>query len=59
MPLVKHGKITNDALVHVADDAEIPGDGFAQIRIRRGSEQLPFDLMLTRDCSGHFGKSFR
>jgi uncharacterized protein (DUF934 family) len=27
MPLVKHGKITNDTLVHVADDAEIPGEG--------------------------------
>jgi len=27
MPLVKHGKIASDALVHVADDAEIPGDG--------------------------------
>src|SRR3984957_7041756 len=27
MPLVKGGKITDDALVHVADDAEIPGEG--------------------------------
>ena len=27
MPLVKHGMITNDTLVHVADDAEIPGEG--------------------------------
>jgi uncharacterized protein (DUF934 family) len=27
MPLVKGGKIAADALVHVADDAEIPGDG--------------------------------
>src|SRR5258705_3106300 len=27
MPLVKGGKITSDTLVHVADDAEIPGDG--------------------------------
>ena len=27
MPLVKHGKITTDTFVHVADDAEIPGDG--------------------------------
>src|ERR1700692_4581766 len=27
MPLVKHGKITNDTLVHVADDGEIPGEG--------------------------------
>jgi uncharacterized protein (DUF934 family) len=27
MPLVKGGKITADAFVHVVDDAEIPGDG--------------------------------
>ena len=27
MPLVKGGKISDDAFVHVADDAEIPGDG--------------------------------
>jgi uncharacterized protein (DUF934 family) len=27
MPLVKAGKITTDAFVHVADDAEIPRDG--------------------------------
>jgi len=27
MPLVKGGKITADAFVHVTDDAEIPGDG--------------------------------
>ncbi|WP_375412751.1 DUF934 domain-containing protein [uncultured Bradyrhizobium sp.] len=27
MPLVKHGKITRDAFVHVDDAAEIPGDG--------------------------------
>ncbi|HWZ38543.1 MAG TPA: DUF934 domain-containing protein [Bradyrhizobium sp.] len=27
MPLVKDGKITDDAFVHVADDAEIPADG--------------------------------
>ena len=27
MPLVKNGKITGDEFVHVADDAEIPGDG--------------------------------
>jgi uncharacterized protein (DUF934 family) len=26
MPLVKNGKIAGDAFVHVADDAEIPGD---------------------------------
>jgi uncharacterized protein (DUF934 family) len=27
MPLVKDGKIVGDEFVHVADDAEIPGDG--------------------------------
>src|ERR1700694_3601020 len=27
MPLVKGGKITAEGFVHVADDAEIPGDG--------------------------------
>ncbi|HWX04973.1 MAG TPA: DUF934 domain-containing protein [Bradyrhizobium sp.] len=27
MPLVKDGKITDDAFVHVADDADIPADG--------------------------------
>ena len=27
MPLVKNGKIAGDAFVHLADDAEIPGDG--------------------------------
>src|SRR5260370_37875176 len=27
MPLVKSGKITGDAFVHVADDAPLPGDG--------------------------------
>jgi len=27
MPLVKNGKILGDAFVHLADDAEIPGDG--------------------------------
>jgi uncharacterized protein (DUF934 family) len=27
MPLVKNGKIATDAFVHVADDAEIPGEG--------------------------------
>src|SRR5947207_14875697 len=35
MPLVKHGKITNDALVHVADDAEIPGDAAILITAAR------------------------
>src|SRR6266705_3017584 len=27
MPLVKNGKITTDLFVHVADGAELPGDG--------------------------------
>ena len=27
MPLVKQGRITTDLFVHVADDAELPGDG--------------------------------
>jgi len=27
MPLVKDGKITNDAFVHLAEDAEIPSEG--------------------------------
>ena len=35
MPLVKHGKISGDAFVHVADDAEIPGDGAVLISAAR------------------------
>src|SRR6202049_1348576 len=35
MPLVKHGKITNDTLVHVADDGEIPGEGAILISAAR------------------------
>jgi hypothetical protein len=35
MPLVKSGKITTDTLVHVADDAEIPGDGAILISAAR------------------------
>src|SRR6202790_3271344 len=35
MPLVKHGKITNDTLVHVPDDGEIPGDGAILISAER------------------------
>src|SRR3978361_2394981 len=27
MPLVKNGEISSDAFAHVADDADIPGDG--------------------------------
>jgi uncharacterized protein (DUF934 family) len=35
MPLVKHGKITGDAFVRVADDAEIPTDGAVLISAAR------------------------
>jgi uncharacterized protein (DUF934 family) len=35
MPLVKSGKIANDAFVHVADDAEIPADGAVLISAAR------------------------
>src|SRR6266404_5576815 len=35
MPLVKNGKITNDAFVHVADDAAIPADGAVLISAAR------------------------
>jgi len=35
MPLVKHGKITDDALVHVADDAPLPPDGAILISAAR------------------------
>src|SRR5260221_12689673 len=35
MPLVKNGKITGDAFVHVADDAPIPGDGAILISATR------------------------
>ena len=35
MPLVKGGKITTDPLVHVADDAELPGDGAILISAAR------------------------
>ena len=35
MPLVKNGKITGDTFVHVADDAEIPGDGAVLISAAR------------------------
>jgi uncharacterized protein (DUF934 family) len=35
MPLVKSGKITNDAFVHVAEDAEIPADGAVLISAAR------------------------
>ncbi len=35
MPLVKGGKIAADTFVHVADDAEIPGDGAILISAAR------------------------
>src|SRR5260370_40331294 len=35
MPLVKHGKVTTDTFVHLADDAEIPGDGAILISAAR------------------------
>jgi uncharacterized protein (DUF934 family) len=35
MPLVKNGKLTADAFVHVADDAEFPGSGAILISAAR------------------------
>jgi uncharacterized protein (DUF934 family) len=35
MPLVRHGKITQDAFVHVADDAPLPGDAAILISAAR------------------------
>jgi len=35
MPLVKQGKISGDAFVHVADDAELPSDGAVLISAAR------------------------
>jgi uncharacterized protein (DUF934 family) len=35
MPLVKHGKISPDGFVHVADDAELPGDGAVLVSAAR------------------------
>jgi uncharacterized protein (DUF934 family) len=35
MPLVKNGKITSDAFVHVADDAPLPSDGAMLISAAR------------------------
>jgi uncharacterized protein (DUF934 family) len=35
MPLVKNGRITTDLLVHVADGAELPGDGAVLITAAR------------------------
>lgn len=35
MPLVKNARVISDAFVHVADDAEIPGDGAVLISAAR------------------------
>ena len=35
MPLVRHGKITQDGFVHVTDDAPLPGDGAILISAAR------------------------
>jgi uncharacterized protein (DUF934 family) len=35
MPLVRHGKITNDGFVHIADDAPLPGGGAILISAAR------------------------
>ena len=35
MPLVKNGRIATDIFVHVADDAELPGDGAVLISAAR------------------------
>ena len=39
MPLVKQGKITTDAFVHVPDGAELPGDGAILISAARFLEE--------------------
>jgi uncharacterized protein (DUF934 family) len=39
MLLVKHGKIVNDAFIHVADDAPLPGDGAILISAKRFLEE--------------------
>jgi uncharacterized protein (DUF934 family) len=51
MPLVKGGKITPDALIHVADDAEIPGEGAVLISAARFLES-PEALSLRTERSG-------
>jgi uncharacterized protein (DUF934 family) len=35
MPLVKHGRIVTDSFVHVADGAELPGDGAVLVTAAR------------------------
>ena len=39
MPLVKNGRITTDPFVHVADGAELPGDGAILISAQRFLER--------------------
>ena len=63
MPLVKHGKIANDALVQVADDAEIPGDGSilitaarfledAEVPLANGRVRCPTDVNASQEEAG-------
>ena len=35
MPLVKHGRIATDLYLHVADGAELPGDGAVLVSAAR------------------------
>ncbi|MGY3198265.1 hypothetical protein ACVIWU_007631 [Bradyrhizobium sp. USDA 4509] len=35
MPLVKQGRITTDLFVHLADGAELPGDGAVLVSAER------------------------
>ena len=35
MPLVKHGRVATDIFVHVADGAELPGDGAVLVSAAR------------------------
>jgi uncharacterized protein (DUF934 family) len=46
MPLVKGGKITEDAFVHVADGADLPGDGAVLVSAARFLEKP--DALLAR-----------
>jgi uncharacterized protein (DUF934 family) len=46
MPLVKGGKITQDAFVHVADGADLPGDGGVLVTAARFLEKP--DALLAR-----------
>jgi uncharacterized protein (DUF934 family) len=46
MPLVKGGKITEDAFVHIADGADLPGDGAVLVSAARFLEKP--DALLAR-----------